>query len=194
MLLSLSFFPPVLGIEAGATHTRGRHPTSELHPQPSSFFPLWDLILILTLCSFFFFYVKSISFLKELLPRVPFCNFSEHHFELSRSVIKTWWLSPCGFLALFPSPTFVPLCGPVLNCLFTFTAAPPRWGVQAPSAPPWVPGTDPGADIPGSISWDFLWSEMSSLPSFPVSFLMAADFPRPCGPGSNPLALWHPQG
>lgn len=194
MVLSLTFYPPVLGIEAGATHTRGRRPTSELHPQPSSFFPLCDLILIL-LCAHF--YVKSISFLKELLPRVPFCNFSERHFELSRSVVKTWWLSPCGFLVLFPSPTFVPqlsLCRPVLNCLFMFTAAPSRGGVQAPSAPPWVPGTYPGADIPGSICWDFLRSEVSSLPSFPVSFLMAADFSRPCGPGSNPLALCLPQG
>lgn len=100
-------FPPVLGTEAGATHMRGRRPTTGLHPQPSSFFPPWDLILIL-LCAHF--YVKSISFLKELLPRVPFCNFSELHFELSRSVIKTWWLSPCGFLVLFPSPTFICLC------------------------------------------------------------------------------------
>lgn len=29
--------PPVWGTETGATHMRGRRPTSELHPQPSSF-------------------------------------------------------------------------------------------------------------------------------------------------------------
>lgn len=163
-------FPPVPGTETRVTHMRDRRPTTELHPKPSSFFPLWDLTLILLYAHF---YVKSISFLKELLPRVPFCNFSEHHFELSRSVIKTWWLSPCGFLVLFSSPTFVLLlflCRPVLNCLFVFTAVPSWWGVQAPSAPPWVPGTYPGVDIPGSICWDFLWSEVSSPPSFPVSF------------------------
>lgn len=193
MVLSLTFFLQCRGLKPGS-------PTCETGALQLSYTPS-------PLRSFHYetwfwsysahFYVESISFLKELLPRVPFCNFSEHRFELSRSVIKTWWLSPCGFLVLFSSPTFVPLlslCRPVLNCLFVFTAAPSRWGVQAPSAPPWVPGTYPGADIPGSICWDFLWSEVSSPPSFPVSFLMAADFPRPCGPGSNPLALWHPQG
>lgn len=63
-----------------------RGPQLSSTPQPSLFFPVRDLIVIL-LCAYFD--VESIHVSEERPPTIPFCNASERHFELSRLVRTT---------------------------------------------------------------------------------------------------------
>lgn len=168
-----------------------RH-TVEPHPQPSSLFPVWDLILIFL---YAYFYVKSTNFSKELLSRFPFCNFTEHYFELSHLVIKIWWLSSCGFLVLFPSPTFICL---YCLCIVQFWTARSlsqqlslcRWEVQelaTPSAPPLAPWLLPKCGYPREhlLELPVVRGVMTSF--FPCIFPHGCWLPKARGTGSNPL-------
>lgn len=123
-----------------------------------------------------------------MLPRIPFSDFSEHQFKRPHSVIKISWLRFCGFLVLFPSPTFICLyclCIAQLNRVFVFIAALCRWEVQVAAAPVPFPGHQ---NLP---KWIWQWAPVGTFsrqrccPGLPLPWFLP---PHGCW---LPKALWH---